>query len=296
MNSIDGNVVMAHPASEPPAIEPAGARPASALRTRVISAAILLPVVLALLYVGGLGFALLLALAAVLMAGEWDRLTGGTGFGLSGLSLAAGLLAILALGYVGRGDWALLALAPLALLLALLSRLSGRAVVWPVVGLIWLALPCLALLWLRMGDLGLLAVAWLFISVWSCDTGAYFAGRGIGGPRLAPRISPKKTWSGLLGGMLAAAAASALLAVAVGGTVGVGSPLLFAVLGAALALISQCGDLAESSIKRRFGVKDSGALIPGHGGILDRVDGVLFTAPVLALIVLLPDLGLLPWR
>ncbi|MBT3397060.1 MAG: phosphatidate cytidylyltransferase [Alphaproteobacteria bacterium] len=150
----------------------------------------------------------------------------------------------------------------------------------------------MALLWLRMGDNGMLAVLWLFLSVWSCDTGAYFAGRGIGGPKLAPRISPKKTWSGLLGGMFLAAVASVLLAVLLQQK----DAALFAALGALLALISQCGDLAESALKRHFDVKDSGALIPGHGGILDRVDGVLFAAPVLALAVAVPASGILPWQ
>jgi len=281
---------MAQPAADPIS---------SSLRTRVLSALVLLPVVLALLYFGGLGFALLLALAAVLMAAEWDRLTGGATDGgiisLSGFALALSLLVVLFLGFRGHGGWALAALPPLALILALLSRLGRRDLVWPVLGLFWLGLPCLALLWLRLGDSGLLAVSWLFLAVWCCDTGAYFAGRGIGGPKLAPRISPKKTWSGLLGGMLLAAVASALLAMASGQT----GMALFALLGALLALISQAGDLAESAVKRHFDVKDSGALIPGHGGILDRVDGILFAAPVLGLVtlasMLMPNLKVLPW-
>ncbi|MFP6749885.1 MAG: phosphatidate cytidylyltransferase [Alphaproteobacteria bacterium] len=274
---------MAHPAADPVS---------STLRTRVLSAAVLAPAVLVPLYFGGMGFALLLALAAILMAAEWDRLTGGSGFGAQGLAAALGLLVVLTLGYYGRSGWALLALPAMALLLAGFGRLRGRGMVWPVLGLFWLGLPCLALLWLRMGDQGMLAVSWLFVAVWSCDTGAYFAGRGLGGPKLAPRISPKKTWSGLLGGMLAAALASAGLAAFVDH----GSAVPFAVLGAVLALISQCGDLAESGVKRRFDVKDSGALIPGHGGILDRVDGILFAAPALALLALVPNHGLLPWR
>ncbi len=271
-----------------PAADPIG----SPLRTRVLSALVLLPVVLGALYLGGLGFALLLALAAILMAGEWDRLTGGAGFGLPGLASALSLSVILALGYYGHAGWALLALLPAVLILAGLSRLDGRSMIWPVLGLFWLGLPCLALLWLRMGDNGMLAVSWLFLAVWSCDTGAYFAGRSMGGPKLARRISPKKTWSGLLGGMLLAAAASAVLAVALEQR----DAVHFAILGALLALISQCGDLAESALKRHFDVKDSGALIPGHGGILDRVDGVLFAAPALALATLTPTLGVLPWQ
>ncbi len=269
MNSIGANDVMAPPAAD--LIAPS--------LKRVISAAVLLPIVVALLYVGGLGFALFLAFAAVLMAGEWDRLTGGRGFGQQGVMLAAGLVLALTLGYLGKVEWALMVLLPIAVVLALLGQFWGRGMVWPVLGLFWLGLPCLALMWLRMGDQGMLAVLWLLLSVWSCDTGAYISGRSIGGPKLAPRISPNKTWAGLLGGILAAMVASVLLALISGS----GSTVLFAIQGALLALISQCGDLAESSLKRRFDVKDSGNLIPGHGGILDRVDGVLFAAPALVL-------------
>jgi phosphatidate cytidylyltransferase len=299
MNSIAANDAMAQPAADPIP---------SPLRTRVLSALVLLPVVLALLYIGGLGFAFLLAVAAVLMAGEWDRLTEGAidgsiqhpkrlgGFGPHGVASALVLLVVLALGYFGQAGWALLLLVPGALLLAVMSRLNGRSVLWPVLGLFWLGLPCLALLWLRMGDDGMLAVSWLFLAVWSCDTGAYFAGRRIGGPKLAPRVSPKKTWSGLLGGMALAALASALLALALGLT----GVVVLAVLGALLALISQGGDLAESAVKRHFKVKDSGALIPGHGGILDRVDGVLFAAPSLVIVTMVaalaPALDVLPWQ
>ena len=270
MNSIGANDVMAPPAAD--LIAPS-------LKTRVISAAVLLPIVVAFLYVGGLGFALFLAFAAVLMAVEWDRLTGGRGLGQQGVMLAAGLVLVLTLGYLGKVEWALMVLLPIGVVLALLGQFWGRGMVWPVLGLFWLGLPCLALMWLRMGDQGMLAVLWLFLSVWSCDTGAYISGRSIGGPKLAPRISPNKTWAGLLGGILAAIVASVLLALISGS----GSTVLFAIQGALLALISQCGDLAESSLKRRFDVEDSGNLIPGHGGILDRVDGVLFAAPALVL-------------
>ena len=274
MNSIGANDAMAPPAAD--LIAPS-------LKTRVISAAVLLPIVVAFLYVGGLGFALFLAFAAILMAGEWDRLTGGRGFGQQGVMLAAGLVLVLTLGYLGKVEWALLVLLPIAVVLALLGQFWGRGMAWPVLGLFWLGLPCLALMWLRMGDQGMLAVFWLFLSVWSCDTGAYVSGRSIGGPKLAPRISPNKTWAGLLGGILAAMVASVLLALISGSE----STVLFAIQGALLALISQCGDLAESSVKRRFDVKDSGNLIPGHGGILDRADGVLFAAPALVLLFMI---------
>jgi len=272
----------------PPAVDPIE----QILKTRVLSAVVLLPIVIAILYAGGLVFALFMALAAVLMALEWDQLTGSEGaLGWNGVTLASGLILALTLSYFGRVEWAFLALFLIALFLALIGQILDRGIVWPVIGLFWLGLPSLALIWLRMSEQGMLVVSLLFLSVWSCDTGAYFAGRGIGGPKLAPRISPKKTWAGLFGGMLAAAGASGLLAV----FAGFGSFVVFSLLGAVLALISQFGDLAESSVKRRFKVKDSGTLIPGHGGILDRVDGLLFASPALAILLLVHKMGHFPW-
>jgi phosphatidate cytidylyltransferase len=137
-----------------------------------------------------------------------------------------------------------------------------------------------ALIWLR-GDAqgGLAAILWLMASVWATDTGAYFAGRLIGGPKLAPRLSPNKTWAGLTGAMVAAALvgwAAALL-------VPQGPPArVLAAAGAGLAIVAQAGDLLESWIKRHFGAKDSSRLIPGHGGLFDRVDGLLTAAVALA--------------
>ena len=283
MNFIVANDVMVPPAGDP--IE-------QVLKTRVISAVVLLPFVMGILYAGGLAFACFLALVAFLMAIEWDQLTGDQGrFGWQGIALASGLILALALSYFGRVEWALLALIPIALILALIGKFLGRGIVWPVIGLFWLGLPSLALIWLRMSELGILVVSWLFLSEWTCDTAAYFAGRGIGGPKLAPRISPKKTWAGLLGGILMAAGVSGLLAV----FTGFGSFGMFSLLGAVLALISQFGDLADSIIKRRFEVKDSGTLIPGHGGILDRVDGLLFASPALVILLLVHKMGHFPW-
>ena len=145
-----------------------------------------------------------------------------------------------------------------------------------------IGLPTIALVWLRsVPAIGLDLVLWLLVVVWTTDTAAYLVGRSVGGLRLAPSISPGKTWSGLSGGVIGASLASVVTAWALGSERLVNA----AGLGAVFAVLAQLGDLAESALKRRAGVKDSGWLIPGHGGVLDRVDGLLLTAPVLALLV-----------
>ena len=138
-----------------------------------------------------------------------------------------------------------------------------------------LVLGAMAGLWFIRDHLGVTAALWVFGMVWATDIGAYFAGRAFGGARLAPKISPSKTWSGLIGGMVAALIASATI----GDRAGIiGVPLW---IGLFMGLLAQLGDLAQSWMKRRAGVKDSGKLIPGHGGLFDRVDGVLPVALLL---------------
>jgi phosphatidate cytidylyltransferase len=138
-----------------------------------------------------------------------------------------------------------------------------------------LTLGAMAGLWFIRDHLGMTAALWVFGMVWATDIGAYFAGRAFGGARLAPRISPSKTWSGLIGGMIAALIASATI----GDRAGIiGVPLW---IGLFMGLLAQLGDLAQSWMKRRAGVKDSGKLIPGHGGLFDRVDGILPVALLL---------------
>jgi phosphatidate cytidylyltransferase len=154
------------------------------------------------------------------------------------------------------------AIAALAVLLGLAGRRTALG--W---GFLYVALPSFALVALRWTWFEL--VFWLMLVTWATDIFAYFAGRSIGGPKLAPRISPNKTWAGLIGGMIGAALVGALAAH----LFGIGTPFLY--LGAAMGLIAQLGDLYESWVKRRRGVKDSGAILPGHGGVLDRVDGLL---------------------
>jgi phosphatidate cytidylyltransferase len=162
---------------------------------------------------------------------------------------------------------------------------------WLAIGTLYIAMAVLAALWIRHdAKAGLLTFLWLLAVVWATDIFAFFSGRHFGGRKLAPRLSPSKTWSGLFGGVLAAGIVSAVFAVW-----GSAEWWWLAVWGAAIAVVAQIGDLAESAMKRRFGLKDSGQLIPGHGGILDRVDGLL-AALLFVAVTRLAAGGTTPWN
>jgi phosphatidate cytidylyltransferase len=252
---------------------------------------VLAPVAVAALWLGGPFFAVLVLVGAALGAWEWGRLCGQGRLGSAGILV---IVAIVAAVLCAAAGWPAVALA-IAVLGALAvfaaARAAGAATpALSALGVLWIGIPCVALLWLAATPVYLASAAadgrstllWLFALVWATDIGAYAAGKTIGGPRLAPRMSPSKTWAGLVGGIVAA------------GLVGLVTSLVLStasfslvLVSAALAVVEQFGDLAESVVKRRFGVKDSSALIPGHGGMLDRVDGLLAVTPVVALLSLL---------
>lgn len=264
----------------------------------MLSALALLPIVIAVVWWGGWLFAGFVALALILMAWEWGQLStqrygSQSGQIAGGAVLVVGLSAILLIAS-GHAEAALLCLVGGALLAGLVAWAIGGPPGWIGLGVGYLGLPALALIWLRSSepDLGPGLLLGLLIVVGTTDTAAYFTGRALGGPRLAPAISPGKTWSGLCGGVLGAALTGALAAWLLGS----GRPAQAAGLGALLAGVAQLGDLVESAFKRAAGVKDSGTLIPGHGGVLDRVDGLLFAAPALALLGLIAGPEGLPWR
>lgn len=175
------------------------------------------------------------------------------------------------------------------------ARMCRRAPFWLIVGGIYLALPCGALIWLRGDDIpGMMTIFWLLAVVWSADSGAFAAGRIIGGPKLAPRISPKKTWAGFLGGVALAGGVASVFAFIWDGQ-WTAQALPLALWGVAVAVASQIGDLVESAAKRHFGVKDSSALIPGHGGVLDRVDALILGALALAVLKFTLGRTAMPW-
>lgn len=247
---------------------------ASELKARVLSALALAPPVLWAMWQGGAALTALLAVACAVGAGEWAAMVASRRRALSTALAAAGAGGAFLLAVASSPWWALLSV-PLAAGLALLQPADRRAL--GAIGAPYVLIGCLALWALAAGPGGGAALAFVVLAVWATDIGAYAAGRKIGGPKLAPRISPKKTWAGLIGGMSAAAAVAALIAATLAAPVGTA-----ALAGAGLAVVAQAGDLYESWIKRRVGVKDSSRLIPGHGGLLDRIDGLLTAAPALA--------------
>jgi phosphatidate cytidylyltransferase len=252
----------------------------------------LAPVVIVAAWFGGWLWTALVAVAAVIMAVEWDRLSRGRGSRIPGLGSA--LVAVLAVGLAGAGQagQALVALIAGGALVSLLAAAVGRRPYWLALGIVYVGLPAIAMVWLRGAPgAGRETVIWLLALVWATDVGAYLVGRRVGGARLAPRISPGKTWSGLVGGMACGALAGGVTALITRST-GIG---LLAALSAVLAVVAQLGDLAESRLKRHFGVKDTGNLIPGHGGVLDRVDGLLFAGPAVAALAILGGDSPLLW-
>ena len=265
------------------------------LRPRILSALVLAPLPIAAIWFGSPWLPLLTAAAAGAMGWEWARLCRGGRVGRSGVLLIGTVVAaVVAAALAGVVPALAVALVGAALLLAVALWLRDDAAPgWLALGAVWVALPCVLLLWLAaaQGD-GRFALLWVLAIVWATDIGAYICGRALGGPRLAPRWSPRKTWAGLLGGILCAALAgwATAWAVAMPGA----GPL--ALLSAGLAIVEQFGDLAESVVKRRFGVKDSSGLIPGHGGLLDRLDGLLAVVPAVALLTMIRGESVLAWR
>lgn len=268
----------------------------SDLRTRVLSALAAAAVGLTLLWLGGVWTLVLVIAVTAAMAWEWRTITAhcGAAAGLDAALLVAAvagaaLLAQLWSWAAGFG-WLALALAAGALADGLARR--GAALGWSLLGGVYIGLVGLGFLYLRgLGQHGLLTTLWLFLVVAAADVGGYFAGRLIGGPKLWPRVSPKKTWAGSLGGIALAAVVGLVISGASEGTF---YPQVCAV-SALAALVSQAGDLAESAMKRHFGVKDSGRILPGHGGALDRFDGVMAATVAVAAVTLVRGQTVLVW-
>jgi phosphatidate cytidylyltransferase len=276
------------------------------LALRLISAAVLIPIVVAAVYVGYPAWDLLVVLFGGVMAWEWSRIamlsrdaspTGRLSMSVTPCLLVAAVL----LAYAFRDSLPPL-LQPLSrpsfLIAAIVAVTFGAlpyyrlAALWFGLGVAYVAIPCLAIIALRADpELGLPQIFWIVALVIAVDTGAYMAGRSIGGPKLAPRISPNKTWAGLGGAVVSAAIVGAITAVALDRP----SVWPLTAISAGLGIVAQIGDLAESAFKRHFGVKDASNIIPGHGGALDRVDGLIAVAAAVAGINVLIGSSVLTW-
>jgi phosphatidate cytidylyltransferase len=260
----------------------------SELGQRVASSVVMAAAALLATYVGGWLFAAFWLLAALAVLIEWSAITRvepreplrmvlGLALSLMVLALALRLPA-----------WSVAAVAAAALMGASALGRGARDRLWSGAGFLYAAVIATVPFVVRDDPrLAAVGVLWMFATVWVTDVAAYFVGRGVGGPKLWPRVSPKKTWSGFLGGLLGAVlAAVAVFAVAVrlgwDAPVGLGTVIL---LSALASVLSQLGDLGESAMKRRFGAKDSGRLIPGHGGVMDRVDGFWAVAALMGVLL-----------
>ncbi|MBV8538882.1 MAG: phosphatidate cytidylyltransferase [Alphaproteobacteria bacterium] len=264
------------------------------LGPRVLSAIIMAAIALVAIEAGAMVFDVLVAIGTAVLAWEWTRLCGGGRFGWTGVVQAVAVVAVVAAASFASPAVGVALIAAGCLGDYVAARISGRVHPrWIAAGTVYIGLPAIAIVWLRGAPSGQAVILWLMLSVWATDTGAYFAGRLVGGPKLAPRLSPKKTWAGLIGAALSAAVVGWILA---GFDSGAPSPSQLAVAGAVLALVAQAGDLAKSAVKRRFGVKDSSHLIPGHGGLFDRVDGLLAAGLVLAVLQWGTNGAVLNWR
>lgn len=245
----------------------------------------LIPVALAAVWFGSPFLPALVVVAGAGMGWEWAR--------LSRLrSPSAVLFAILgppvvACAMAFHEDLLSMLLALAFAAAVAIAEKDQRLRLWGAIATLWIALPCAAILWLDRGVGGRERIIYLFAVVWASDIGAYAFGRLIGGPKLAPALSPNKTWAGAIGGLASAMVIGGLAAAAYTAD----PPALLLAISAFVAIAAQLGDLAESFAKRHFKVKDSGALIPGHGGLLDRLDSLLTAALALAGALLVATAG-----
>lgn len=257
---------------------------ASDFRTRLVSALVLAFIAIFFAWLGGLWFALMMTLIAAVMHWEWTVIT------LRAIDIRRDVLAFVCVLCLIASMVIAPSVTPIYLSLALVVlgsvtvRFFGQKFGWAIAAIgIASSLP-LCLIYLRNysadGALGLHLLMFLCFTVWAEDICAYLVGRTVGGPKLMPRVSPKKTWSGFLGGVLGAILVGSLVAEVFLG----GATLTLALIAFVVSLVAQAGDLIESAIKRRFNVKDASNLIPGHGGLLDRVDGLTLAAYAFALI------------
>ena len=284
--------------ADPVSNEGDAGRPLSAsnLALRIVSAIVLAPLALLAAYLGGWPFALFWAAAALAVLWEWIALVAGPTYRLMYLSCGGAVAMAGFVAWLGRPVAALLMVGLGALAAAIFAPAERR--LWVTLGVGYAGTLLLAPMFLRADDAyGLVVIVLLFAIVWTTDILGYFAGRAFGGPKLMPAVSPKKTWSGAIVGT----AGAVIVALVVASLFGSFDKRAIVVIALILSALAQCGDLFESWVKRQFGAKDSSHLIPGHGGVMDRLDGFWAAALAACLIGLLrsgldgPARGLLLW-
>lgn len=277
--------------------KPAGAFSDPDLLRRIMSAAVLVPVAVFVAWMGGWAFSIFWLLAAVAVLREWNRLVQNEQSPvLFAAEIAVLAAAVVAVHLARNPAVAAFALAVGVALTFVMAPTGQRR--WSATGVLYAAAVVTGPVILRDDPVfGFAAILWLFAVVWGADVAAYFAGRTFGGPKLWPRLSPKKTWSGFVGGLCAGVG----LGLCIASVVGVPPSVGLALVSGAIAATSQAGDLFESFVKRRFDAKDAGTLIPGHGGVMDRLDGFLVAGIAAALFGLArggidaPAAGVLLW-
>ena len=254
------------------------------LTKRVASSVVLAPTTLIAAWLGDPFFSSLITFAAILMVFEWARMITGRDFTPLFYALAASGTIAMFCAAGGHYDAAFLFAAFGGVAAGAASKANNPSRThWAVFGAAYIIAPSIALIWLRESvENGRALTFTLFGIVWLADIGAYFAGRFIGGPRVSRALSPEKTWSGIAGGVFMGGLAGA---VATKWLYGEGGVATFIAIGASLGLASVLGDLAESAFKRIFGVKDSSGFIPGHGGVLDRLDGMIFATTAMTSVI-----------
>lgn len=254
------------------------------LLLRVLSALVMLPVAIYIIMIGGLPLFILISLLSVIILSEWNGICEKKAFSL--LFFVQSICTVLLLFQLKMG-YTYMEYAFLSSIVSIIavSYLINAKVIWAVSGFLYAFVPSYSVL-LIQENFGSLLLLWMMLLIWGMDTGAYFVGKNVGGPKMSPKISPNKTWSGLIGGTITAMLLAYVfyLNTEVQNMEIFDNALILLILSGSLAILSQIGDLAESAVKRRFSVKDSGSIIPGHGGVMDRVDGILFVAPAILLI------------
>lgn len=264
---------MSHPPADPTdTVVPVPPSASREIAVRIASGIVMAAVTGGFLYFGGLPFALLVTAVGVMTGFEWSRIVRETDIDAGLIVQVLAVVIAAALTWVGLAALGLAVIVGGTILTGLLCFRTRPLL--SAEGVLYAGLPVVALIWLRDDQPdGLHAVLFILIAVVATDVAAFVFGRLIGGPKLAPAVSPNKTWSGFVGGVSSAGLATAAFGHVIGA-----NAIMLGVAGVVLGVVAQIGDLTESALKRSFGVKDSGAIIPGHGGIMDRVDGLVFAA------------------